>query len=119
MTGWVNDANGLQIQKGSVVLWKDGRGKANLFVGGRFAATLSIEGRYRVELKGPDFAKLSQELQVEQGRVSHMKFTLQPGGVKGKVTRMRKAGLYRTETFSIKRAMLSTSYRSTGMVRIS
>ena len=39
-----------------------------------------------MELKGPGFAKFSQELSVEQGQVYRINFTLQPGGViKGKV----------------------------------
>jgi hypothetical protein len=86
VTGRVNDISGLPVQKGSVVLWKDGRGTPTPFVDGRFTASLSNVGKYRVELKGPGFAKSSQELQVEQGRVYQLKFTLQPGGViKGKV----------------------------------
>jgi hypothetical protein len=86
VTGRVNDSSGLPVQKGSVVLWKAGKGTAAPFVDGRFTASFSNAGKYRVELKGPGFAKSSQELQVEQGRVYQLKFTLQPGGViKGKV----------------------------------
>ncbi len=87
VTGRVNDTIGLPVQKGSVVLWKDGRGAPTSFVDGKFAALLSNAGKYRVELRGQGFAKSSRELQVEQGRVYQLNFTLQPGGViKGKVT---------------------------------
>ena len=87
VTGRVNDSTGLPVPKGTVVLWKDGRGMPTPFVDGKFAASVSNSGRYRVELKGPGYAKSYQELQVEQGRVYRLNFTLQPGGViKGKVT---------------------------------
>ncbi len=86
VTGRVVDKAGQPIMKGSVVLWKDGRGAPTPFVDGKYAASLSNPGKYRLELKGPGFAKSSQELQVEQGRVYRLNFTLQPGGViKGKV----------------------------------
>ena len=87
VTGRVNDAGGNPVPNGSVVLWKDGRGAPSPFVDGRFAASLSNAGKYRVELRGSGFAKSSQEVQIEQGRVYQLNFTLQPGGViKGRVT---------------------------------
>lgn len=87
VTGRVDDARGHPVQKGSVVLWKDGRGTPTPFVDGRFAVSVTNAGAYRVELRGRGFAKSSRELQVEQGRVYPLNFTLQPGGViKGKVT---------------------------------
>ncbi|MCK9420438.1 MAG: transglutaminase domain-containing protein [Nitrospirae bacterium] len=87
VTGRVIDKTDQPVKKGSVVLWKDGRGESSHFVEGKYAASLSNPGKYRVELKGPGFAKSSRELQVEQGQVYTLNFTLQPGGViKGKVT---------------------------------
>jgi protocatechuate 3,4-dioxygenase beta subunit len=86
VTGRVNDKNGAPIFKGTAVLWKDGRGTPCPFTDGRYAAALSNPGKYRIELKGPGFTKASRELQVEQGQVYRLNFTLQPGGViKGKV----------------------------------
>jgi transglutaminase superfamily protein/carboxypeptidase family protein len=86
VTGKVTDTNGALVQKGSAILWKDGRGTPYPFADGRYAAALTIPGKYRVELKGPGFAKSSQELQIEQGRVYRLNFTLHPGGsIKGKV----------------------------------
>jgi hypothetical protein len=85
-TGRVTDKTGLPVPKGSVVLWKDGRGTPAPFSDGTYAAAFLTPGKYRIELKGPGFAKASQELQVEQGRVYRINFTLQPGGViRGKV----------------------------------
>jgi hypothetical protein len=87
VTGRVSDNAGQPIAKGSLVFWKDGRGAPTPFSGGRFAAALVKPGKYRVELKGPGFAKSSQELHVEQGQVYRINFTLQPGSViRGKVT---------------------------------
>jgi len=87
VTGRVIDKTDQPVKKGSVVLWKDGRGDSSHFVEGKYAVSLSNPGKYRVELKGPGFAKSSRELQVEQGQVYTLNFTLQPGGViKGKVT---------------------------------
>ncbi|HET7318162.1 MAG TPA: transglutaminase domain-containing protein [Nitrospirota bacterium] len=86
VSGRVTDRAGQPVPKGSVVLWKEGRGTAAPFSDGRFAASVTKDGRYRVEVKGPGFAKSSQEQQVEQGKVYTMNFTLSPGGViKGKV----------------------------------
>jgi hypothetical protein len=86
VTGRVTDKAGLAVPKGSLVLWKDGRGTPTPFSDGRFAAAVTAAGKYRVELKGPGFAKSSQELQVEQGQVYRLNFFLQAGGViKGKV----------------------------------
>ena len=90
VTGRVTGTNGALVQKGSAVLWKDGRGTPYSFADGRYAAALTIPGKYRVELKGPGFAKSSQELQIEQGQVYRLNFTLQPGGsIKGKVVDSR------------------------------
>jgi hypothetical protein len=86
VTGRASDKAGQPVPKGSVIVWKDGRGTPTAFVDGKFAVALSTAGKYRVELRGPGFAKSSQELQAEQGNVYHLDFTLQPGGVvKGKV----------------------------------
>jgi hypothetical protein len=86
VTGRVTERSGNAIPKGSVVLWKDGRGTPSPFMDGKFAVALSNAGKYRVELKGPGFAKSSQELQAERGKVYQLNFTLQPGGaVRGKV----------------------------------
>ncbi len=85
--GQVTDRTGLPVPKGSVVFWKDGRGVPSSFSDGRFAVALSLPGKYRIELKGPGLAKSSQDLNVGQGGIHKVNFTLQPGGVvKGKVT---------------------------------
>jgi hypothetical protein len=87
VTGRVIDKAGQPVVKGSVVLWKDGKGTPSPFVDGKYAASLSNPGNYRVELKGPGFSKSSQEIQAEPGKVYKLNFTLQPGGViKGRVT---------------------------------
>lgn len=87
VTGRVTDRSGIAVTKGSVVLWKEGRGAPSPFMDGKFAVALPSSGKYRVELKGPGFAKASQELQAEQGKVYKLNFTLQPGGtIKGKVS---------------------------------
>ncbi len=87
VTGQVTDKKGLPVPKGSVVLWKDGRGTPSPFSDGRFAVALSLPGKYRIELKGPGFAKSSQDLNVDQGSIHKINFTLHPGGiVKGKIT---------------------------------
>jgi outer membrane usher protein FimD/PapC len=68
------------------VLWKDGRGLPAPFTDGKFSAAVTNPGTYRIELRGGGYAKSSQELKVEQGRVYRLNFTLHPGGViKGKV----------------------------------
>ena len=86
VTGSVTDTKGAPLPKGSAVLWKDGIGTPYPFADGRYAAPLTIPGKYRVELKGAGFAKKSQELQAEQGRLYRLNFALEPGGViKGKV----------------------------------
>ncbi len=86
VTGRVSDKAGQPVPKGSVVLWKDGRGTPMPFSDGRFSAALVKSGKYRVELKGPGFAKSSQELLVEEGQIYRINFTLHPGGViRGKV----------------------------------
>jgi hypothetical protein len=86
VTGRVTDKAGNAVPKGSLVLWKDGRGTPTPFFDGRFASAVTTAGIYRVELKGPGFAKSSQELRVEEGKVYRINFTLRLGGViKGKV----------------------------------
>lgn len=86
VTGRVNDQNGNPVIKGSAVLWKDGRGTPYSFADGRYAAVLTNPGKYRVELRGPGFSKSSQQIQVEQGEVYKLNFTLRPGGIiKGSV----------------------------------
>ncbi len=86
VSGRVNDKNGAPVPKGTAVLWKNGRGTPFPFADGRYAAALTDPGTYRVELKGAGFTKSSRDLQVAQGQVYNLDFTLQPGGViKGKV----------------------------------
>jgi hypothetical protein len=86
VTGRVVDKAGQLLLKGTVVLWKDGRGTPSPFIDGRYAVSLSNPGKYRVELKGPGFSKSSQEIQAEPGQIYRLNFTLQPGGViKGRV----------------------------------
>ncbi len=87
VTGRVTDKAGMSVPRGSVVVWKDGRGMPSSFVDGKFAIALSQSGKYRIELKGPGFSKSSQELVVDQGSIHTVNFMLQPGGViRGKVT---------------------------------
>ncbi|HEY6011998.1 MAG TPA: transglutaminase domain-containing protein [Nitrospirota bacterium] len=86
VTGRVNDSEGALVPKGTVVLWKDGRGVPAPFTDGSFSATATNPGTYRVELRGPGFSKSSQELRIETGQVYRLNFTLRPGGViKGRV----------------------------------
>ncbi len=86
VTGSVIDKTGAPVPKGTAVVWKEGRGAPNPFADGRFTIALVDPGKYRVELKGPGFAKLSREIQVEKGQTYRINFTLKPGGViKGKV----------------------------------
>ena len=86
VTGRVKDAAGPPVPKGSVVLWKDGKGSPVGFADGRYAVALPESGTYRVEVRGPGFRKASQELRAKAGRVYTMDFTLHPGGViKGRV----------------------------------
>jgi hypothetical protein len=86
VTGRVTDMAGIAVPKGSLVLWKDGRGTPTPFSDGRYATAVTAAGMYRVELKGPGFAKSSQDLRVEPGQIYRLNFSLQPGGViKGKV----------------------------------
>lgn len=87
VSGTAADKAGNAIPKGSVVLWKDGRGAQTPFADGKFAVALPGYGKYRVEIKGPGFAKSSQEIVAEKGKIYRLNFTLNPGGViKGKVT---------------------------------
>jgi hypothetical protein len=100
VTGQVTDKTGLPVPKGSVVLWKDGRGTPSPFSDGRFAVALSQPGNYRVELRGPGFAKSSQDLNVDQGSIYKINFTLQAGGViKGKVTKAGGAPVQSGDVF--------------------
>lgn len=86
ITGKVLDRAGRSIPKGSVVLWKDGRGTPTPFTDGNYSVAVPKSGKYRVELRGPGFAKSSKELQADQGQVYRMDFTLSPGSViRGKV----------------------------------
>jgi len=81
ITGSVKDATGAPIPRGTVVLWKEGKGVPSAFNDGHYASTLQNFGKYRVDLKGSGFAKSSREIQVEQGHVYQLDFTLLPGGV--------------------------------------
>ncbi len=81
VTGRVNDRSGMPVAKGTVVLWKEGRGAPYPFSEGRYAAALTEPGKYRVEVRGPGYAKSSKELQAEPGQVFRMNYVLQPGGI--------------------------------------
>ncbi|OGW50980.1 MAG: hypothetical protein A2078_09155 [Nitrospirae bacterium GWC2_57_9] len=86
VSGRVLDAAGTPVPKGSVVLWKDGRGTPSSFADGRYSAVVTTPGKYRIELRGAGFRKSSQEIQIEQGITYPRDFTLHPGGViKGRV----------------------------------
>jgi hypothetical protein len=86
VTGRVLDKAGRAVPKGSVVIWREGRGAPAPFIDGRYAAALPGAGKYRIELRGPGFAKSSQEIQADEGRVYQRDFILPPGGIiKGKV----------------------------------
>jgi len=86
VTGRVLDKAGRLVTKGSVVIWKEGRGTPFPFTDGRYTVTLPGTGIYRIELKGPGFAKSSQEVQADEGKVYRRDFVLPPGGViRGKV----------------------------------
>ena len=86
VTGRVTAQTGALIPKGTAVAWKDGRGTPYPFSDGLFAMALQNPGKYRIELKGPGFAKSSKELLIEQGRAYRLNFTLGPGGtIRGKV----------------------------------
>jgi hypothetical protein len=83
----VTDKAGQAVEKGSVVLWKDGRGAPLSFAGGKYAVVLPNPGKYRIELRGTGYTKSSREIQAEAGQVYRLNFALQPGGViKGRVT---------------------------------
>lgn len=87
VTGRVKNANGAAVASGTAVLWKDGRGEPTPFIGGRYALVVAQPGTYRVELRGPGYAKSSREVVVAQGASVQQDFTLQQGGViRGKVT---------------------------------
>lgn len=81
LTGRVNDKAGRPVSQGTVVVWKDGRGAPHSFTGGRYAAVLTSSAKYRVELRGPSYRKSSREVEVRQGKIYNLDFTLEPGGV--------------------------------------
>jgi hypothetical protein len=86
VTGRVVDRAGRPVPKGSVVVWRDGRGSPAPFADGRYAIALSGFGKYRVELKGAGYSKSSQEILADEGAVYRRDFILSPGGViRGKV----------------------------------
>jgi hypothetical protein len=86
VSGSVSDRSGTPVGKGTAVLWKDGRGSQHPFNDGRYVIAVNNAGKYRIDVKGPGFAKASYELQIEEGKVYRKDFTLAPGGViKGKV----------------------------------
>ena len=86
ITGRVVDQAGSSVNRGTVVLWKDGRGTPCSFRDGHYSAAVAVAGKYRIELRGAGFAKTSQELVVALAQVYTLNMTLQPGGViKGKV----------------------------------
>jgi hypothetical protein len=81
VTGRVSDHAGTPVLKGTVVLWRDGKGLPVGFADGRYAAALPETGTYRVELRGPGFRRSSRELQARPGQVYKMNFILEPGAV--------------------------------------
>lgn len=81
VTGKVSDNAGKPVPKGSVVVWQAGTGEPSSFSEGHYATALTIPGTYRIEVKGPGFAKSSQELQIVPGKVYRLDFLLRPGGV--------------------------------------
>ncbi len=86
ITGRVTDQEGTKVQRGTLVLWKDGKGTPTPFTDGRYSAAVPVPGKYRVELRGAGFAKTAQELVIEPAQVYRINMTLRPGGViKGKV----------------------------------
>ncbi len=86
ITGKVADQAGTPVKRGTLVLWKDGKGTPSPFTDGRYSAALPVPGKYRIELRGAGFAKTAQELVVEPAQVYRINMILQPGGViKGKI----------------------------------
>jgi len=81
VSGSVNDRAGKPVAKGTAVLWKDGRGSQHPFNDGRYTIAVSKAGKYRIDVKGPGFAKGSHELQIDEGKVYRKDFTLASGGV--------------------------------------
>ena len=81
VSGTVNDTAGKPVAKGTVVLWKDGRGAQSPFNDGRYTVAVTNPGKYRIEVKGPGYAKASYEVQIEQGKVYRKDFALASGGV--------------------------------------
>jgi hypothetical protein len=86
VSGSVSDRSGKPVAKGTAVLWKDGRGSQHPFDEGKYTIAVSAAGKYRIDVKGPGFAKASHELDIEAGKVYRKDFSLAAGGViKGKV----------------------------------
>jgi hypothetical protein len=87
VSGRVIDRTHAMIEKGTVVLWKNGRGVPSPFTEGKYSVAVTVPGEYRLEVKGPGYAKSAEEVHIEQGKVYQKDFVLAPGGViKGKVT---------------------------------
>ena len=87
VSGRVTDRTGAAVPKGTAVLWKDGRGTPSPFSDGKYAVAIPNPGAYRLEVKGPGYARSAQEIQVVAGSVYQRNFSLLPGGtIKGKVT---------------------------------
>jgi protocatechuate 3,4-dioxygenase beta subunit len=86
IAGKVVDQAGVPVDRGTVVLWRDGRGTPHPFTEGRYSAAVAVAGKYRIELRSAGFAKTSQELMVDPAQVYRIDMTLKPGGViKGRV----------------------------------
>jgi len=86
VSGSVTGRSGALVAKGTAVLWKDGKGTQYPFLDGSYSIAVTKPGSYRVELKGPGYAKSSLELDIEHGKRYRKDFTLSPGGViRGKV----------------------------------
>ena len=84
-SAWVNgtvvDSSGRPVAKGTVVLWTDGMGERHPFTNGRYAVAISVPGKYRLEVKGSGYTKVSREIELKRGQVYRKDFTLAPGGV--------------------------------------
>lgn len=86
VSGKVTDQSGQPVLKGTAVLWKDGKGTQYPFSEGKYSLAVTVPGKYRIDMKGPGFAKSAHELQIDAGKVYRHDFALPPGGsVRGKV----------------------------------
>lgn len=90
VSGKVLDKAGVPIPKGTAVLWKDGRGTQYPFTEGKYSVAVTKAGAYRVEVKGPGYAKAAKQIQIAEGSVYREDFMLLPGGIiRGRVVNER------------------------------